>query len=226
VTDILVLVHTVARLVGEFDQLCDKLLPNVRVLHIVDEPIAERIRQHGSTTAEDAERLAEHAELAEDIGADAVLVTCSTLSPCVDTIRDRFRMPVVTIDHATVVEALRLGTRIAVVATAATALEASRNLLLAEARRAGKPVDISLRLEDVAGLALLSGDETTHDRLVERAVREEAERSDVVVLAQASMARALTAIAGRSVPVPVLSGPVLALHEVRAILLKEKSAQT
>jgi Asp/Glu/hydantoin racemase len=215
----LVLVHTVPPLVGVFTRLCSELLPGVRLLHVLDEAMLERIKQRGFTAPEDDEHLAGHVALAQAIGAGAVLVTCSTVSLCVDAVRERFSVPVLKIDEAMAREAVRSGRRITVVATAITTLEPSRALLEAEAGRAGRPVDITLRFIDDALPALLAGDGATHDRLVERAVREEAERADVVVLAQATMARVLKVLADRPVSVPVLSSPPLALAEAARILL-------
>ena len=220
----LVLVHTVPPLVDAFAEWCRELLPGVRLLHILDEPMLDRIKQRGERAPEDDERLAEHVALAEAVGTGAVLVTCSTVSLCVDAIRERFSVPVLKIDEAMAAKAVRSGRRITVVATADTTLEPSRILLLEEAGRAGTTVDIALRLVGQALPALLAGDGVTHDRLVEQAVREEAERSDVVVLAQATMARVLKAMAGRPAPVPVLSSPFLALSEVRRILLSPEPA--
>ena len=214
----LVLVHTVPPLVGSFAEWCAELLPGVRVLHALDEPMLDRIKQRGSLAPEDDERLAEHIAVAEAIGAGAVLVTCSTVSLCVDAIAGRFRIPVLKIDEAMAKKAVRTGRRITVLATAPTTLEPSRVLLEAEAGGAGTTVEIALRLVENALPALLAGDGVTHDRLLEQAVREEAERSDVVVLAQASMARVLKAMADRPAPVPVLASPILALGEIRRIL--------
>jgi Asp/Glu/hydantoin racemase len=214
----LVLVHTVPPLVDVFTQLCRDLLPEVPLLHVLDEPLLERIKQRGSLAAEDDERLAAHVELAQEAGAGVVLVTCSTVSLCVDAVRDRFSIPVLKIDEAMARQAVRSGRRIAVVATAATTLEPSRALLQEEAGRAGADVEIVLRLVDDALAALLAGDGATHDRLVELAVREEAARSDVVVLAQATMSRVLKVMGDRPAPAPVLSSPLLALAEVRRIL--------
>ena len=225
-TRTLVLVHTIPLLVGAFAGWCAELLPGTRVLHVLDEPMLDRIKRRpgGLTTAEDAEHLAGHLAVAEAIGADAVLVTCSTVSLCVDAVRDRFAIPVVKIDEAMAAEAVRSGPRIAVVATAPTTLEPSRALLAAEAARSDRSVEITLRLVDGALPALLAGDGGTHDALVEDAVREEAARADVVVLAQATMARALAVLAGRPVPVPVLASPQLALAEIGRILAERDGA--
>lgn len=222
-TETLVLLHTVAPLVAAFAGWCDELLPGVSVLHVLDEPLIERIRRRGTTATADEDRLAEHVAVAESVGANAVLVTCSTVSLCVDAIRPRFRVPVLKIDEAMAAEAVRRGPRICVVATAATTLEPSRALLTAESVRVGRPVEIATRLVEAALPALLGGDASLHDRLVEDVLREEAERCDVVVLAQASTARVLDSMAGRPVAVPVLSSPRLALEQVRQVLSSGES---
>jgi len=224
-THTLVLVHTIPHLVGAFTGWCADLLPGVRVLHVLDEPMLDRIgrRSGGRTTSEDDEHLAGHVAVAQAIGADVVLVTCSTVSLCVDAIRHRFTIPVLKIDEEMAAEAVRTGPRIAVVATAPTTLEPSRALLSAEADRVGRPVEIRVRLVEDALAALLAGDAATHDSLVAGAAREEAGRSDVVVLAQATMARALAVLSHRPPAVPVLASPPLALGKVQRILA-ERSA--
>jgi len=64
-----VLVHTVPPLVAAFTEWSREILPDVRLLHVLDEPILERIRRRGARSPEDDERLAGHIALAEDIGA-------------------------------------------------------------------------------------------------------------------------------------------------------------
>jgi Asp/Glu/hydantoin racemase len=207
-------VHTLPPLVEQFTALCEEMLPGVRLLHVLDEPLLERIRRHGAATPEDNERLGDHVQIAEAVGASAVLVTCSTVSLSVDAIRDRFRVPIIKIDEAMAAEAVQLGSRIAIVATNVTTVEPSRQLIIEAARRAG--CTVTIRLRPVAGAleALLRGDPVEHDRLVERAVRQEAGRCDVVLLAQASMARVLDAMSGSPLPSPVLTSPRLALADV------------
>jgi Asp/Glu/hydantoin racemase len=214
----LVLIHTIPALVGLFATWSRDLLPGTRVLHLLDEPMLERIRQRGTAALEDDERLADHVSLAVAVGADAVLVTCSTVSLSVAAIRNRFAIPVLAIDEPMIAEAVRLGRRIAVVATAPTTLAPTRTLLEAAAARTGRSVAISSRLVEGALPALLAGDGATHDRLVAAAVRESADGADVVVLAQATMARALDALADAPLPVPVLASPATALAEVASIL--------
>jgi Asp/Glu/hydantoin racemase len=214
----LVLVHTVPPLVNVFQGLVAELLPEVRLFHILDEPMVERVKRRGMLTDEDGARLAQHIETAAAIGADAVLVTCSTISPVVDMIRSSAAIRVLKIDEAMIREAVSLGRRVGVIATAATTLEPTRELLVAEAARQGKEVTPELVLVEGAIAALFAGDGESHDRLVAEAALSLARHSDVVVLAQASMARALAAMPEDQRPAPILSSPHLALAQVRQLL--------
>jgi Asp/Glu/hydantoin racemase len=201
-----------------FDRLTAELLPGVKVFHVLDEPMLERVKRRGGLADEDGARLAEHIAVAAAIGAGAVLVTCSTISPAVDMIRAAARIPVAKIDEAMIREAISLGRRIGVVATAATTLEPTRKLLEAEAARQGTTVVTELVLVEGAIGALFAGDGDALDRRVARAALNLATRSDVVVLAQATMGRALAVIPEAQRPAPILSSPHLALTQIKALL--------
>ena len=164
-----VFIHTVPPLLSVFTQLGAELLPGVKVFHILDEPMLERVKRRGGLATEDGARLAEHVEGAAAIGADAALVTCSTISPVVDMIRASAAIPVLKIDEAMIRAAVGLGRRVGVIATAATTLEPTRSLLEAEAARQGTTVTTELVLVEGAIAALFAGDGETHDRLVSRA---------------------------------------------------------
>lgn len=209
----LVLIHTVAPLVDVFSGLCARLLPGVQVFHVLDEPLLERVRLRGGVGAGEIARLQAHARSAEQIGAEAALVTCSTLSPAVDRLRSK--VPIFKIDEAMISQAVALGERIGVIATNPTTLEPTRNLLLAQAARLGRRVVVHPLLVEGAFSALMSGDGETHDGLVLQAIRRLAESVDVVVLAQASMARALERLPEAEWRVPVLASPQAALAQVR-----------
>jgi Asp/Glu/hydantoin racemase len=135
-------------------------------------------------------------------------------------------IPVIKIDEAMVAEAVEHGSRIGVVATAPTTLEPTRHLLQARAAARDKKIEIELILVEHAIAALLSGDGTTHDRLVKQAVLDLARRVDVVVLAQASMARVLDVIPTAERSVPILSSPHLALGQVKQLLAASRPNST
>jgi Asp/Glu/hydantoin racemase len=214
----LILIHTISPLLDVFNKLGAELLPGVQLMHVLDEPLLERVRQRGQLAPEDSARLQTHVVVAEEIGAHAILVTCSTVSPCVDDVRPEANIPVMKIDEAMIDEAVARGTKIGVVATNVTTLEPTRQLLEAQADVAAKEIEVELVLVENALPALMSGDGTTHDKLVKEAVLELADRVDVVILAQASMARVLDVIPEAERPVPILSSPHLALERVRELL--------
>jgi Asp/Glu/hydantoin racemase len=218
---LLVLVHTVPPLIEVFNSLAADILPGVRILHVLDEPLLEHVTQRVRLALEDAQRLATHVQEAARVGAAAVLVTCSTISPCVNEVRQTADLPVLRVDEAMIREAVQAGNHVGVIATNRTTLEPTRQLLLAEAARVSKQLTVELLMVEGALPALLHGDGDTHDRLVCQAVLVLAQRTEVVVLAQASIARVLAVLDIAAVEAPVLSSPHLALRQV-AELLKER----
>ncbi|MGE5619015.1 MAG: aspartate/glutamate racemase family protein [Sphingomonadaceae bacterium] len=216
--DTLALIHTVPPLLEVFNRLGAEILPDVRRIHLLDEFVLERVRQRGHLAPEDSERVAQHARAAEEIGANLILVTCSTISPCVDHARKAVRVPIVKIDDAMIAKAVSLGSRLGVVATNHATLEPTRRAIQSQAEQMGRKVDVELVLVDHALAALMSGDGATHDLLVSQAVQRIAPGVDAVVLAQASMARVLEAIPESERPVPILSSPHLALEQVKLAL--------
>lgn len=217
-TNSIVLLHTVSPLIEVFDRLCAARLPGVRVMHLLDEPLLECVRQRGRLAAADVKRVEAHVAAAAAAGAAAVLVTCSTISPCVDEVRSRASLPVLKIDEAMVAQAVALGSTIGVIATNQTTLEPTRLLLMRQAARVGKTIDVRLVLVAHALDALRQGDGASHDRLVGTAVADLAPDVEVIVLAQATMARVLDAPGCPVVAVSVLASPHLALEQVATLL--------
>jgi Asp/Glu/hydantoin racemase len=215
---LLILIHTIASLADVFKKLAADILPGVQLMHIVDEPLLAYATRAEQETVEISARLASHVAMAEKVGADIVLVTCSSISPDVDAVRPQAHIPVLKIDEAMISRAVETGARIGVVATAASTLKPTSQLLKAQAERAGKSIQIETLLVDGALPALLAGDGAKHDRMVKQAALGLADRVEVVVLAQASMARVLGVIPEDQRNVPLLSSPHLALERVRRML--------
>ncbi len=136
--DLLVLVHTVSPLIETFKKACAQRFPDVRILHILDEPLLEAVRQDGDCGPLAVERLLGHVREAERVGARGVLVTCSTVSPYVDEVRKGTGIPVIKIDEEMIARAVQAGRRIGLVATNPATLGPTSGMIDAEARRVGK----------------------------------------------------------------------------------------
>lgn len=206
----LALVHTVPALVDTFETLFEARAPGVHLQHVVDEGLLQRTIERGRLGDDVREDLA--AIVARVRGeADLVLVTCSTLGPAVDALAATPGPPVLRVDEAMGREALRLGARIGVLATLTSTLEPTVHLLeRLGPGRAGTP-EVVAQLCEGAFEAVRAGDGDRHDQLVRAGLDRLLERGvDVVVLAQASMARVVETL-DPPPPVPVLSSPALAV---------------
>ena len=210
----LVLVHTVQLLIEVFSNLCSRLVPTAELLHVVDEPLLKVIQNRGMIVESDIGHLRGHLAIAAELGARAVLVTCSTVSPAVDRARIGLAVPVYAIDEAMIQAAVQQGSIIGVIATAASTLDPTRQKLEAQARIENKPITVkSVLVKDALGL-LMQGEADRHDILVKRAIEEIADDVEVVVLAQATIARVLDTIPAIKWKVPILASPHLALRQV------------
>lgn len=207
-------VHTVLTLAPTFDALADELLPDAERFHIADESLLGVTRTVGSLTPATRRRVLGYVESAAEAGADLVVVTCSSIGPAVDASRDFVPVPVLRIDEAMADEAVRIGSRVGVLATLATTLAPTAELV----ERRGDGVQVIPRLCECAFEALQAGDLERHDELVREGLRETAREVDVVVLAQASMARVTDAFPDEEKTVPVLSSPRLGMQRVAELL--------
>ena len=212
------LVHTSATLVPVFAQLCKEKLPNVDVFNIADDSLVKGIREAGSLTATIARRVAGYLESAELAGADYIMVTCSSIGPAVEAGAKLMGVPVLRVDQPMADKAVATGKKIGVVATLSTTLEPTADLIQRRAALAGKQVDLTSRLVEGAFEALMSGDGATHDAKVATALKELSQQVDVIVLAQASMARVADSLAVADSRVPILASPGLAVDYLTTVL--------
>jgi Asp/Glu/hydantoin racemase len=209
-------VHTVLSLPPTFAKLAAELVPDAEVFHIVDETLLGITRRTGSLTPATRRRVLGYVESAAEAGADLVVVTCSSIGPAVDASADFLDVPVLRIDEAMADEAVRLGSRIGVVATLATTLDPTAELV--ERRANGKPVEVVRHLCDGAFDALAAGDRERHDELVRNGLRRVSGEVDVIVLAQASMARVADTLGDDERSVPILSSPRLGVQRAAQLL--------
>jgi Asp/Glu/hydantoin racemase len=201
-------VHTVLSLPPTFTALAEELVPDADVFHIADETLLSNTRREGRLTPATRRRVLGYVESAAEAGADLVVVTCSSIGPAVDASRAFLDVPVLRIDEPMADEAVRLGSRVGVVATLSTTLEPTADLVRRRAEAAGRDVEV------VAHLCEGAFGSDRHDELVREGLRSVAAEVDVIVLAQASMAR----VVEDDLPVPVLSSPRLGMQRVAELL--------
>lgn len=217
-TKTLALIHTSATLVPVFQQLCTTKLPEVDTFNIVDDSLVRQIGAQGGITPAIAARVAGYIGSAASGGADFILVTCSSIGPAVEAAAPAVKVPVLRVDQPMADQAVRTGRRIGVIATLATTLDPTADLVRRRAALAGKPIELTARLCAGAFEALMAGDAARHDALVGAALRELSTRVDVILLAQASMARVVDTLAAADRRVPILASPGLAVDYLATVL--------
>jgi aspartate/glutamate racemase len=209
----LAFIHTVPDLIGTFRPLAANMLPDWTSFNIADESLLQNTIRDGALSTRTMQRLSQYVFSAVDAGADAVVVTCSSLGGVVDMIRPLTSVPLFRIDRGMAVVAVDRAARIGVLATLPTTLAPTRALLEETAAAAGKPCTIAARLCDGAFARLMAGNRAGHDSLVIDGYRELAASVDLIVLAQASMARALSTL-GDAAGVPFLTSPELGMAHI------------
>ncbi|MGW5663926.1 aspartate/glutamate racemase family protein [Streptomyces sp. NPDC003758] len=183
-----------------------ELAPDAKVLHFVDSDVLAAVVRDGEVTPASTQRMVHLAQAAEAAGADVIFSACSSVGPAVDVARRLVSVQIVKIDDAMTASAVETADVIGVLATVPTTLPPTRALVEEKARAAGRDITVQEQLCEGAFSVLVSGDRERHDAMVLDGARALATEVDVIVLAQASMARLAPAIA-EAVGKPVLSSP-------------------
>jgi Asp/Glu/hydantoin racemase len=214
------LIHTSATLVPIFQQLCSEHLPGVNVFNIVDDSLIKDVIAKGKLMPNTARRVVDHVASAEAAGADHILVTCSSIGRAVEAAAALVSVPVLRVDQPMADLAVSTGSRIGVVATLPSTLEPTSDLVRRRAQAAGKEIELTSRLCEGAFEALMGGNPALHDEMVANALRELSTQVDVILLAQASMARVVDTLTEAEKTVPIIASPPQAIRHLASILNK------
>ena len=217
----LALLHTTAVTVPALGALAREELPGVRAVNLLDDSLLPDVIAAGEVTAAVRGRLTAYVAQAAALGASAVMSCCSSIGEAMEEIGRAAPLPVWRIDEAMAEEAARAGRRIGVLATVSTTLGPTARLVERACARTGG-AEVDARVVDGAFAALGAGDGERHDQLVRAALEAMLHRSDVVVLAQASMARIAGALPVQ--PVPILTSPQSGLRRAGARLASLENA--
>ena len=196
--------HTSPVHVATFDVLLAELAPDVYARHIVDEGLLREARDAGHVTAEMLAKV--NAQMLALSSEGVVLCTCSTIGRYAEAAANN----VIRVDRPMAAQAVQLGSRIIVAATLQSTLEPTRELVLAEAARADKQVEVIEVFCDGAWEWFERGEQARYLEVIAETLERVAEQGDVIVLAQASMAGAATLCA--HLGKPILSSPRIGLE--------------
>lgn len=216
----LALIHTSAVFLMVETMMQDmfrEIMPDVRLINIMDDSLLATVVAEKRISPEVTRRMCDYVVAAEVAGADAVLSLCSSLGPAVDPARRLVSIPVIKIDDPHTELAVRQARRIGVMATVGTTLPPTVALIREKAEALGKDVEIIESLSEDAFQVLMAGGREQHDEMVVAAGRALAPRVELILFAQASMAR-LAPRVEEATGLRVLTSPRLAIEYTKKVL--------
>ncbi|MEO7190864.1 MAG: hypothetical protein ABI051_07375 [Vicinamibacterales bacterium] len=213
---VLAFLHTARPNVDVFQRLMSELAPEVSTRHelvadVLSGAVASgRVTDEMRAGTEDAVRRL----IAE--GANAVVCTCSTIGGVAEATAVTSPAWVMRIDRPMAEAAVASGRRVLVAAALPSTLGPTLALLQQVAAAADRAIEVVEVLCDQAWSHFARGDREAYAIEIARAVTAVAQPSDIVVLAQASMAPAAALIEARGIT--VLSSPALGVRAALKLL--------
>ena len=163
-------------------------VPNVKVEFITDSTLLSDVRAAKGPTQAVIDRMTLYAKAAEISGADLIVNSCSTVGEVADIYAKEVGIPVMKVDLPMAQEAVRLGTKIALIATVETTLGPSQRLSEKIGAEQGKKMECTQYLQNAAWAALQDGHPEEHNRILMANIRELDKMGyDAIVMAQVSM---------------------------------------
>jgi len=141
-------------------------IPQIQVFNIIDEGVLQELIRVGTITPKINRRICQNIIAAEEYGAEAVLLTCSSISPCINIAQKLVGINIYRIDEAMAEKAVILGSNIGVVATINSTLAPTCELIKEKAAAINKDINIKTVLCTDAFQAFLRGDAKTCEKLI------------------------------------------------------------
>lgn len=216
------LFHTAEVHVATFDSLLSRSGTSVQWGYHVAEDLLERARHEGLSASLRNDLGDALRGLAKSCAENGLIVcTCSTLGGLAEEMSSEIGRPVLRIDRALAEAALAKANqteenRVTVLCAVTSTLEPTKSLFEDVAQSMGWEGKLELKLVDDAWDIFLSGDNAGYLQRIAEAIGLIEPNTDVVVLAQASMAGAADLLTDSEVP--ILSSPKLGVEKALAML--------
>lgn len=162
-------------------------------------------------------RFRDYVRIVAEGNADIVLNACSSIGELCAEVSRHLPQKIVRVDALMARTAIERGERIGVLATLPTTLRPTSQLIRDTPLAMGRQVGVDEALAEGAYDALMLGQRDRHDALISEALIGLVGRNDVVLLAQASMAR-VAATLPAAMADKVLASPSFAVDDVARAL--------
>lgn len=144
------LIHTSFVSVNDLKNLFAEIIPDAELTNIVDDSLLREVMANGGITPAIIKRMCNYVQMLEVSGVDAIFNQCSSVGEAFDIATKQTSLPVLKVDRPMAEKAVATGNKIAVVATVASTLKPSCNLVESAAKDVGRKVEIIPELVDGA----------------------------------------------------------------------------
>ncbi len=186
-----VALHTSCALLQRVIDLWAKYEIPAKLVNIIDDSLIWEVIDNDGATLSVKRRMRRYAESANELNADYVFNTCSSVGKVFDEMEPFSNVPIIKIDTPmaeNAVKAIESKGTIGVIATLPTTLPPTVSLVEKAVKESGKDIEIKQFVAEGAFQILMNGDRDTHNKIIIEKAKEIADQFDTLVLAQGSMA--------------------------------------
>ena len=212
----IVLIHATRVSIDPILEVFRQEWPQAEPVSILDDSLSTDVASAGSLTPDITRRIVSLAQYGRDIGAAAVLFTCSAFGKAIDEARESLSIPVLKPNEALFETALSEGSRLGLLVTFGPSVQSLEAEFYELAHRQGSTVRLKSILVEGAMAALAEGDAETHNRLLAEAAQR-LSGCDAVMLAQISTSQALPKVR-QAIDCPVLTSPHSAVARLKEMI--------
>ena len=138
----IVMIHTSPVSLNDLKELVKEKMPEVELVNIIDDSLLEEVKGNGGLTPAIISRMMTYVQTAASLKPDLIFNQCSSVGEAFDIAKKCTDIPTLKIDEAMAEKAVSLGKKIAVIATVASTMKPSCNLVRTKAKEAGKEVEV------------------------------------------------------------------------------------
>ena len=190
--------------------------PEARFSNLLDDGLFAWVREAGGVVPEMYDVFRTLTRYMVSRGTDGILFTCSAFRKVIDTCIAENAVPILKPNDAMIEQALKAGSRLAVMATVGPTIPSISAEIEAYAGARGQQVTLTPVVVDGAFDALAGGDPARHDALV-AAQAKTIRDCDAIVLAQFTLSRAVPVVQAVS-NIPVFNSPGAAVAKLRQMV--------
>lgn len=213
----IVMIHTSPVSLNELKSLCKEYLPSVELVNIIDDSLLDEVKKNNGITPAIVSRMCTYIQTAQTLHADIIFNQCSSVGEAFDIAKQCTNLKTLKIDEAMAEHAVSKGVKIGVIATVASTMLPSCNLIKTKAKEVGKEVHIKEYLvANALDILMKENDVEKHNELILEQIHIAEKENDVIVLAQGSMTSLIPYV--KDMEVEVLTSPRLAVEKLRKMV--------